>query len=178
MTDQPPSVPEANTRASYRQTCRHINAGIGGVKVQALKPAQVKDLYTELGTKTVQRGRNGKPEKLSNRTRRYCAMILKSALEEAVELQMIRHNPANGVRLSMPRVETKADAWSIAEVEAFLKAASGELTFARTGGKAAKDRKPEIKTVPPGEAKPSPYLPIFHLMRTLGLRRSEALGLA
>ncbi len=60
----------------------------------------------------------------------------------------ITRNFADGIKISTPRVQKAAQAWTPTEVAAFLEAAKND-----------------------------PLYPVFYLMLTLGLRRGEILGL-
>ena len=139
------------------------------VKVQALRPTHLRDAYSAMSHAG-----------LSIRAQQRAAMHLKAALREAVHDGIVPRNVAEAVKVSAPRVDQGSEtvqAWSPEEVDLFLEAARGELAFKPTGGKKAKDVKPEVVRVPPDKAKPSPLYPVFYLMLSLGLRRSEALGL-
>ena len=167
-----------STRATYRHVFRYINEVIGNRRLQKLRPADVRELYTKLADTVVfaDRGKPN-PRKLSHRSQRYAAMALKAALREAVQLEIIVRNPAEAIKVGSPRVREKAQAWDINEVQQFLSAARGELRLRPTGGRRAKGRTPELEKVPPDKAEPDPLYPAFYIMLTLGLRRGEALGL-
>lgn len=155
----------SKTRATYAHALGHVDSLIGAVRLQKVKPLQVRELYTALAEKGC-----------APRTQRYAAMLFKSALREAVELQVISRNPAEAVKVRMPRVEREADAWSREEAALFMRAAGGELVRERIGGAKAKGKTPKVREVPPAQAEPSQYYPVFYLMLALGLRRGEVLG--
>ena len=152
------------TRATYAHALGHVSSIIGGERLQKLSPIQIRHLYTALADKG-----------LSPRTQRYSAMLLKSALKEAVALQLIARNPAEALKVKMPRVEKKAEAWNRDEAAAFMRAARGELVRERIGGAKAKGKQGAV--VEASDPKPIQHYPIFYLMLALGLRRGEALGL-
>jgi integrase len=155
-----------STLASYHKMAVILARQIGAVPLQKLKPLHIKEAYLAIAD-----------EGYSPRTQRYCAMVLRAALTEALELQLTTHNPAMAVKVSAPRVERGADAWTREEVATFLRAAKGELRYAATGGRNAKGKAPEVVAVGPEDASPHWHYPAFYLMLTLGLRLGEVLGL-
>jgi integrase len=129
----------SRTRLNYGYSIGYVTASIGRVKLQQITPAHVRQAVDHMA-------RAG----LAISSQRKSLSILKAALEEALELEILARNPAAAVKIRAPRVQNKvATAWEPAEVEAFLTAAA-----------------------------PSPQYAVFYLMLSLGLRRSEALGLA
>lgn len=150
--------------AVYRHSLSILNRHIGSVPVQKVRPLNVRDTFTAIAA-----------EGYAPRTQRHCAMALRAALNEAVDVQLIPNNPALPIKVKAPRVESKADAWDASEVALFLRAAKGELARQATGGAKAKGRKAEVVAV--GESVPHWHYPAFYLMLTLGLRRGEVLGL-
>ena len=146
-------------------------------RVQSLRPGDVRDAYTALSKADV-----------SIRGQRRAAMHLRAALREAVQEGVVARNVAEGMKVSVPRMEREGQvvrAWSAKEVDLFLEAARGELTLKPTGGKKAQRErsseheqgKPELIRVPALDAKPVPLYPAFYLMLALGLRRGETFGL-
>lgn len=139
------------------------------MKLQDLRTPHVRDVYTTLAK-----------QGLSVRAQSRASMHLRACLREAVHEGIIARNVADGVKVSMPRIDTEdeaAQAWTPQEVHIFLEAARGEVIKKPTGGKAAKGRPPELIRVAPQDAVPHVLYPVFYLMLSLGLRRSEVLGL-
>lgn len=129
----------SRTKLTYQYSIDQVNEVIGRERLQRLAPSHVRQMVDGVA-------RAG----FAVSTQRKALMILKAALEEALELEVITRNPAAAVRIRAPRVEQEtATAWDAAEVQAFLAAAES-----------------------------NPHYPVFYLMLSLGLRRGEALGLA
>ncbi len=155
---------DSKTLSDYASGLEHVKSVLGGKKLQRLKPVDVRSLHTALAD----RG-------LAPRSQRHDAMLLKAALKEAVALQLIARNPADALKVKLPRVERKAEAWTKEEAAQFMRAARGELIRARIGG--PKNKGKQSKVIQASDPKPSQYYPVFYLMLALGLRRGEVLGL-
>lgn len=97
------------TRFKYTRETACIHSQIGRVKLQALKPIQIRQFYNSLSK-----------ENYSLRAQRKAATHLRSALREAVQLELIPRSPAEGIKLSLPRVEAVAKAMTPEEVSRFL----------------------------------------------------------
>jgi integrase len=107
------------TRSSYQQTINHLlRTPIGGVRLQSLRPANVRDCYTLLS-------KSG----LAPRSQRKAASLLTSALTEALQEEVISRNPALGIKVKTERVERKAEAWSREEVAEFLEIAKDDVLY-------------------------------------------------
>lgn len=77
---------------------------LGALRIATLAPAHILAAYT----KWADGGRrDGKPGGLSPSTRRYMHRVLRSALERAVEQQVIARNPADAFRRRLPKVERR-----------------------------------------------------------------------
>lgn len=125
------------TLRTYKSEVALVKQHIGRLRVQELTAAHVRTTFNalaELG--------------LSGRTQKKCEQHLTAALDEAVNLSILYANPARKVRVSLPRTEKVAAAWTEAEVQIFLKAAVSH-----------------------------PLYPLFYLLLSTGLRRGEALGI-
>jgi integrase len=93
---------------------RYVLPRIGAVRLQALTPMQLGQLYDEL---EVRGGRGGRP--LSSKSVANVAGVVHKALADAVRLGLLHHNPADSV--SPPSADKpENDWWSIAELRAFL----------------------------------------------------------
>jgi integrase len=104
------------TLASYQRLLKvHVLPAVGGVKLQAVRPAHIHDFLDQLAK-----------GKLSSRTQRYCAWLLSTILHSALERELIARNPAAAARVKAPPPERRVKAWSRAEVAAFLAAADGD----------------------------------------------------
>ncbi len=107
------------TRSTYQQTINHLlRTPIGDVRLQNLKPANVRDCYTALAGSG-----------LAPRSQRKAATFLCSALAEAVHEEVITRNPALAVKVKAARVEQKADAWNRQEVTDFLAVAKEDVLY-------------------------------------------------
>lgn len=126
-----------NTLADYEITIRkHIKPALGAIHVQKLTAARLQSEYTSW--------RDGG---LSSRVIRGCHLRLSQALDYAVRVKLLLHNPAKDAH--PPRLQqSRCDHWSPAESAAFLRAAERDS-----------------------------LAPIWHLLLMEGLRRGEALGL-
>lgn len=126
----------------YAWAIPHIEAGLGAVRLDHLDRSDIATWLDDLATS----GRLGR------RSITVCRTVLKAALTDAVEEQLLRRNPA--ARVPMPRDIARpdpvreADAWDHDQVQRFLTAAKDH----RWGGP-------------------------FRLAVLYGLRRSELLAL-
>jgi integrase len=113
-----------STWASYRDVLEgRVIPRIGAVKLRALTPRQVADLYDELLT-SGSRDKN-KPKGLSSRTVRYTGMVLTRALDDAVKLGLITRNPASQVERPKPAT-VEMSAWTVDEARRFLRHVDGD----------------------------------------------------
>ncbi len=140
-----------STLHSYQRNLRlHVLPRLGAVPLQALDPASLQALYANLA-------RSGRRDHLaghglSPRTVNYIHTILRSALQTAVDWDLLQRNPA--VRARPPKRTAAGNrheqirTWSRQELSSFLEATRQERLY-----------------------------PLWLLMATTGLRRGEALGL-
>lgn len=142
---------EITTFEGYSYKVQHIidYYGDNPVTLGELSPQDIKNFYGYLLIKKKacpsQRDNKG----LSNRTIKDIAVLLRSILEEAVDLEYIRHNPSANVKIpKRPQEETKRSYIGSDEVGIFLDAIKGH----------------RLETV-------------FILCLLFGLRREEVLGL-
>lgn len=130
---------------------RMINARIipqlGNIKLADVRPTHLMKFYKYLEQDGIRL--DGKPGKLSERSRRYYHAILSSMLEDAMQWQLIASNPAT--RVDPPKVHKK-------EVVAYDEAQSMALLTALSG-------------------EPIGYQVLCILALFTGLRRGELLGL-
>lgn len=78
---------EASTVRSYRNTCKYIAAAFSGVTVKDLTAAQVQEWEAELTGRGLSSSAVGK-----------CHRLLKQAMKEAVNLDLIVKNPLDAVK--------------------------------------------------------------------------------
>lgn len=106
------------TVESYKSSIKyHIKPKIGAVKLSALTPVDVQRLYNGLVNQST-----GAP--LSPKTKKNVHGCLHSALEKAVRLGLIRHNPAD--KPDLPRVERpEIKPLDASEMTAFMEAVKG-----------------------------------------------------
>ncbi len=96
---------------------QHIKPALGAVRLAALTPVDVQRFYNGLRNK-----KTGQP--LSAKTKKNIHGALHRALEKAVSLGYIRHNPAD--RPDLPKIQkTEIKPLDDAEIKAFLEAAAG-----------------------------------------------------
>lgn len=128
----------------------HLIPGLGDIPLGSLRPSQLKGFYA----KKLKSGRaDGKPGGLSNRSVQYMHVVLKLALNSAVEDELVPRNVA--VAVSAPRVEKpKIKYWEWEDAKAFLEY--------------------ERKKYEKGQGR---YYPVYLLALSTGMRRGELLGL-
>jgi len=115
---------------------RHLKPALGKVPLEKLRPEQFQKLYLKK-----------QEEGLSSRTIRLIHTVAHASLKQAVELDYLARNPADGAR--PPRMEKKElQILTREELQRFLEAARGHRLFAA-----------------------------FHLLIGSGMRRGEVLGL-
>lgn len=121
-TSARPSV-RASTYQSYESVIRvRIVPGIGNVQLQKLTALHVQKLYTDL---LIGRRADRKAGRLSNRTVRYCHVVLKKALKQAVRWRLVPLNvaaDADPPKAIRPQVEY----WDEADAHRFLAAVEGD----------------------------------------------------
>ena len=106
------------TRQKYTYEVQPVIDAIGGVRLQALQPVQIRDCYTTLASQGV-----------SVRGQKKAATHLRGALREAVHLEVLTRNPAAGIKLSVPRVEKVSKVWRTDEVKRFLKVSNPDPLY-------------------------------------------------
>lgn len=138
------------TYSGYEVNIRcHINPFIGGVRIQELKVFHLKNLYSQLSkdrTATID-GEKKEFKKLSSTSILYVHRVLSSALEDAVDIELINKNPAKALK-APKKQKYKAKFLTVAQIKDML----------------VKFRDDEM------------YMPVY-LAVVLGLRRGEVLGL-
>ncbi len=112
-----------NSVTSYAGLIRlHIAPNIGEKRLQALKPLDLRNLYTLL----LEKG-------LSGRSVRYVHGLLYSAFKEAVRLEITYRNVAEAVTPEVPTENRNAkasQAWTADEAVKFLSVARGDTLYA------------------------------------------------
>jgi integrase len=149
LKEQKPRL-SPTTHSGYEVNIRcHINPGIGGVRLQELKPLHIRKLYTELQQDREFKldGKKRKFKPLSGTSTQYVHRVLSKALEDAFKDEIIFRNPA---RLVTPPAREKFEA-------GFLAAAQIREMLDKLQGDEM-------------------YMPVM-LSVSLGLRRGEVLGL-
>ena len=141
------------TFSGYKRTLElYVIPRIGGMRLQALTTAGLTSLYGDLR----QRGgtyqspkRRTEPKPLSPKTVRNVHAMLSKALNDAVDVGLLPHNPA--ARSKPPRqrsISEKVDAWTANELREFLDFVAFDRLYA-----------------------------CWHLAAHTGMRRGELLGL-
>jgi integrase len=114
------------TLAGYRDlVSRYVTPHIGGMRVQAVRPATLGSLYRDL---LAGGGRNGRP--LSGRTVNYVHAILRKAFNDAVHSEgLIPSNPA--MKAKRPKRVTKpvTEVWTGEQLKTFLALVEHERLF-------------------------------------------------
>jgi integrase len=115
------------TLQDYRHLInRHVKPRIGGLCLQAVRPAQISKLYRELVTTG---GRDGAG--LSPRTVEYVHAVLRKAFRDAVVVeQLLASNPIERAKRPRNAVRERGEVWSTTQVRAFLDQARGHRLFA------------------------------------------------
>lgn len=128
-----------STAASYDMVAtKRIAPRLGSAPLRSLTSALVEGLYADL----LDAG-------LSARTVRYSGMVLRRALEDAVNAGLLGRNPADRARRPKVKDAPPMATWKADELRAFLAHVSGDRLY-----------------------------PLWLLLATTGMRRGEALGLA
>ena len=128
----------ATTYASYESNLTlHVIPSLGSLRLLEITPDRLNKLYSDL----LLNGRvNGKQDGLSTRTVRYCHVILRRVLADAVRWDRIARNPAE--RADPPKVKRhEMRTWSPIQLRAFLNSVRDDrlyaayLLFATTGAR-------------------------------------------
>lgn len=130
------------SRRAYKTFARHLTRELGHVKLADLSPAHVAAAQTAL----LDRGRKDGAG-LSPTTVRGCMVLLRQALDAAVEWRRMSWNPARRVK-APAAAASPMKVWTPEETRTFLAAVDRER-----------------------------YRAVFWLLATTGMRRGEALGL-
>jgi integrase len=149
-----------NTYVGYKSDIEaHIKPKIGHLRMQAIKPIDLKNFYSDLAKKKAKLSGRGKRKgevryanrTLSASTQRQVHSVIYSSLQEAMVLEIIPRNVAQIVKPEMRKIDRNAKAstaWTAQEAATFLDFAKADRLY-----------------------------PLFYLMLSLGLRRGEAVGL-
>lgn len=119
---------EITTYEGYAYKVQHIVDYFSsvGLTLGELEPQHIKDFYGYLLTKEKACPAQRELKGLSNRTIKDVAVLLRSILEEAVDLEYIRHNPAARIKTpKKPETKAKHAYIGIDEISAFLNAIKG-----------------------------------------------------
>jgi integrase len=93
------------THERYAEIVENFLApALGNLPIAKLAPGHIQDAYNKWATGG---RRDGKAGGLSARTRRHIHRILRSALERAVEHQLLARNPADAFKKRLPKVERR-----------------------------------------------------------------------
>ncbi|SEG94686.1 Site-specific recombinase XerD [Thermomonospora echinospora] len=108
------------TLQDYRHLIeRHVKPHIGGLRLQAVRPARITKLYRDLVTSG---GRNGAG--LSPRTVAYVHAVLRKAFGDAVLVdQLLPSNPVERAKRPRTQRPEPGKIWTAAQLRAFLKVA-------------------------------------------------------
>ena len=139
----------ASTVSSYRNYIEHhIEPNLGRIKLKQLTPLQIQQFYNKTKESgRVKRWENQTDLSLSNRMVRGIHMVLRQALQQAVDERLISHNPCDNCRI--PKLEKK-------EMKIIPPEKLGDYLQ---------------------KAKEFGVLPIFYLELSSGLRRGELMAL-
>jgi integrase len=111
-----------STKSSYAKNCRlHIRPQLGEIQLARLTGTRISALYRDLERSGRQDYKEGTP--LSAKTVRYCHVILRASLQEAVRQGLIVSNPADRAQPPAAR-EARAPeihAWQAGQLCAFLR---------------------------------------------------------
>lgn len=126
---------ETTTYEGYAYKVQHIIDYFStvGLTLGELEPQHIKDFYAYLLTKEKIAPAQRELKGLSNRTIKDVCVLLRTILEEAVNLEYIRHNPAAKIKTpKKPETKPKRAYIGIDEISAFLNAIKGhrlEMVF-------------------------------------------------
>jgi integrase len=120
-------VVKPKTLQDYRHLLdRHIKPRIGGLRLQAVRPAQITALYRGLVSDG---GRGGKG--LSPRTVEYVHAVLRKAFRDAVVVdQLLASSPVERAKRPRSPVREPGGIWAPGQLAAFLGTAKGHRLFA------------------------------------------------
>lgn len=120
---------ERNTYESYKwEVDTHITPVIGHIPLSALTPLNIQEFYTG----KIEHGRKDKKGGLSSRVVKYLHSILHQALEKAIDLEMIDHNPCSRIKppKNKKRPEEKIVYLDREQLAKFLAAGKGHRDYA------------------------------------------------
>lgn len=126
---------ELTTYEGYAYKIKHIIDYFSscGYTLGELEPQHIKDFYGYLLTKEKQAPAQREAKGLSNRTMKDIAVLLRSILDEAVDLEYIRHNPSAKIKTpKRPQAQAKRTYISVDQVATFREAIKGhrlEIVF-------------------------------------------------
>jgi integrase len=120
-------VVKPKTLQDYRHLLdRHVKPRIGGLRLQAVRPAQITALYRELVSAG---GRGGKG--LSPRTVDYVHAVLRKAFRDAVAVdQLLPSSPVERAKRPRNPVRERGSIWTPGQLRVFLDTARGHRLFA------------------------------------------------
>ena len=115
------------TLQDYRHLIdRHVKPRIGGVRLQAVRPAQITKLYRDLLTEG---GRNGAG--LSPRTVECVHAVLRKAFRDAVLVdQLLPSSPVERAKRPRNPVRERGEIWTASQLRVFHNVARGHRLFA------------------------------------------------
>lgn len=115
------------TLEGYRLHLRYyVLPHIGGMRLQAVRPASLTKLYRDL---LASGGKHGQP--LSNRTVDYVHAILRKAFRDAVQVdQLLASSPADRAKRPKNQPKEPGQVWTPAQLRVFLDVAAGHRLFA------------------------------------------------
>lgn len=126
---------ELTTYEGYAYKIKHIIDYFSscGYTLGELEPQHIKDFYGYLLTKEKQAPAQREAKGLSNRTMKDIAVLLRSILDEAVDLEYIRHNPSAKIKTpKRPQAQAKRTYIGVDQVATFREAIKGhrlEIVF-------------------------------------------------
>ena len=115
------------TLQDYRHLLdRHVKPRIGGMRLQAVRPAQITKLYRDLLTEG---GRSGAG--LSPRTVEYVHAVLRKAFRDAVLVdQLLPSNPVERAKRPRNPARERGEIWTAGQLRVFLDVARRHRLFA------------------------------------------------
>lgn len=130
LTEYVEPVRKPYTVDNYRRSIDlHLKPNLGAIRLQELRPEDIQRMVRRFTTGDKKAGSQRSQKPLSPKTIKNIVGVLSSALQEAVNNQIIPRNPAQFVKLPAVR-QKEIEALTIDQIAAFVEAAHTSLYYA------------------------------------------------